>query len=254
MKALALILARAGSKGAPGKNWRPIAGRPCVSWTIDAAQNAMRSGAVARVAISTDGAELQRIGLDAGLDVIARPPALATDTATVDDAARHALTALNDHSLDAVVILYANVPVRPPGLIERCMELLDSSGADSVQSYQPVGKYHPWWTAVVSAPEQGGRVRPWQGDILNHGVYRRQDLPPAHIPDGAALVVTRRALMLELPGVTPGPHAFFGLDRRGVLNPEGSVIDIDTEADFARAEAALIATMQEPRPTQGISP
>lgn len=251
MKALALILARAGSKGAPGKNWRPIAGRPCVSWTIDAARQAMHSGAVARIAISTDGAELQRIGLDAGIAVIARPPALATDTATVDDAARHALMTLDDSSIDAIVILYANVPVRPPALIERCMELLAQSGADSVQSYQPVGKYHPWWTAVVSAPEQGARVRPWQGDTLNHGVYRRQDLPPAHIPDGGALVVTRRALLLELPGVAPGPHAFFGLDRRGLVNPEGSVIDIDTESDFALAEAALSATITDPRPAEG---
>lgn len=239
MNALALILARAGSKGAPGKNWRPIAGRPCVGWTFDAADEALRRGAISRIAISTDGAELQRIGLEAGISVVARPPELATDTATVDDAARHALRALDDPSLDTVVILYANVPVRPSGLIEQCVALMGRTGADSVQSYQPVGKYHPWWTAVVSDANSGGRVRPWEGDVLNHGVYRRQDLPPAHIPDGGALVVSRRALLLEIPGVPPGPHAFFGLDRRGVINPEGSVIDIDTEADFARAEAAL---------------
>lgn len=252
MKALALILARAGSKGAPGKNWRPIAGRPCVAWTIDAAHEAQRAGAVARIAISTDGAELQQIGLDAGIAVVARPRELATDTATVDDAARHALLALEDSSLDAVVILYANVPVRPAGLIERCVALMDSAVADSVQSYQPVGKYHPWWTAVVGDAAAGGRVHPWEGDVLNHGVYRRQDLPPAHIPDGGALVVSRRALMLEIPGVPPGPHAFFGLDRRGVVNPEGSVIDIDTEADFARAEAALRAASTPP--PGGIAP
>lgn len=241
MKALALILARAGSKGAPGKNWRPIAGRPCVAWTIDAARQAMESGDVAQIALSTDGAELQRIGLEAGLAVIARPSELASDTATVDDAARHALRTLDDDSIDAVAILYANVPVRPPALIERCVRLLRQTGADSVQSYQPVGKHHPWWMAVVAGVETGGRVRPWEGDVLNHGIYRRQDLPPAHLPDGGALVVSCRALMLRIPGVPPGPHAFFGLDRRGVINPEGAVIDIDTESDFTRAEIALAA-------------
>ncbi len=241
MKALALILARAGSKGAPGKNWRPIGGRPCVSWTIEAARHAMETGAVSRIAISTDGAELQQIGLEAGIDVIARPSELASDHATIDDAARHAVLALNDQSFDPIVILYANVPVRPRGLIERCVALMERTGADSVQSYQPVGKHHPWWTAVVSGNEHDGLVRPWEGEVLNHGIYRRQDLPPAHIPDGGALVVSRRSLMLETPGVPPGPHAFFGRDRRGVINPEGSVIDIDTEADCVLAEIALNA-------------
>ena len=75
--------------------------------------------------------------------------------------------------------------------------------------------------------------------MLNHGVFRRQDLPPAYIPDGGAIAVTRGALMLEVPGVAAGPHAFFGLDRRGVVTGEGEVIDIDHEADVVRAELAL---------------
>ena len=84
-----------------------------------------------------------------------------------------------------------------------------------------------------------GAVRPWQGDTLNGGVYRRQDLPPAHIPDGGVIALTVDALALRVPGVEPGPHAFFGLDRRAVLTPEGAVVDIDGAPDAARAEAAL---------------
>lgn len=240
MGALAIILARAGSKGAPGKNWRAIAGRPCVAWTIDAAREAMEAGALARVALSTDGAELQRIAFDAGIAVVARPHELADDEATVDDAVRHALGVLDDRAgFDPIVILYGNVPVRPPGLIERCLRLMERTGCDSVQSYQPVGRHHPWWTAVVGDESDGARVRAWEGETLNHGVYRRQNLPPAHFPDGGALVVSRRALMLEIEGVASGPHAFLGRDRRGVVNPEGSVVDIDTEMDLLVAEAAL---------------
>lgn len=236
MNALALILARGGSKGVPGKNLREIAGRPCLSWTISDALESRRAGAVQRVALSTDAAEMMRLALEAGIDVVQRPAELAGDTARVDDAARHALRALGDESIGLIVVLYGNVPVRPGGLIARAVQLARESGADSVQSYEPVGKHHPWWTAVVG-PDGG--VRPWEGDVLNHGVYRRQDLPAAHVPDGGVLVVTRRALELRIPGVEDGPHAFFGRDRRGLVNPEGSVIDIDREIDAALAEAAL---------------
>lgn len=241
IESLALILARAGSKGVPGKNLRAVAGRPCISWTIDAAKEALRAGAVARVALSADGESLQRHGIEAGIDVVARPAELASDSATVDAAARHAVLSLGYPRGPGgiVVILYGNVPVRPAGVIGRAVELLSRSGADSVQSYQPVGKHHPWWTAVVDQPT--GTVRPWEGDVLNHGVFRRQDLPPAHLPDGAVLAVTRRALCLEIAGVAPGPHAFLGRDRRGLVNPEGSVVDIDSEIDMAVAEAVLIA-------------
>ncbi len=161
----------------------------------------------------------------------------------VDAAARHALASL-DSSLRLssspslpIVLLYANVPVRPLDLIDRAIDLLVRSDADSVQSYAPVGKHHPWWIARVDAGD--GRVKPWEGDVLNHGVYRRQDLPPAFIPDGGVLVCTRRALTLQIPGVPSGPHAFFGLDRRGVLTREGEVVDIDSPIDLVVADAIL---------------
>lgn len=234
MKPLGLILARGGSKGVPGKNRVLVADRPCIAWTIDDARDSTR---LARIAVSTDDAEIQNLALQSGLDVIARPKELATDTARVDDAARHAVTTLNDDTLDPIVILYGNVPVRPPRLIDRAIEMLESTGADSVQSYAPVGKHHPWWTARVDG--ESGDVRPWEGDTLNHGVFRRQDLPPAHIPDGGVLVVTRRALFLQIEGATNGPHAFFGVKRRGVINTEGAVIDIDSPIDLIVADATL---------------
>lgn len=237
MTTIAIILARGGSKGVPGKNRRPVAGRPCIEWTIDAALEAREGGAVSRVALSTDDAALLSIALERGIETVRRPAALASDTAAVDEAARHAAGALSDaRRVDAVVLLYANVPVRPAGLIGRAVGLLRESRADSVQSYSPVGKHHPYWTAVVGCT---GEVRPWQGDVLNSGIYRRQDLPPAHVPDGGVLVVTRAALFHEIPGVPAGPHAFLGGERRGIVNPEGAVVDIDTEVDVIVADAIL---------------
>ena len=244
---LAIIIGRAGSKGLPGKNVREIAGRACVCWTID---DALAATHIDRVIVSTDSAPLAEIARTMGVDVVMRPAELARDDTPVDAAVRHAVAEADSLSPrgspprggqpplapENVVILYANVPIRPAGLIDRAVALLEETGADSVQSYAPVGKHHPLWTAVVG---ETGAVRPWQGDVLNAGIFRRQDLPPAHIPDGGVIAVTRAALFLEDADDPTGPHAFFGADRRGVLTRDGEVIDIDTEIDALVADAIL---------------
>lgn len=244
--AIAVILARAGSKGVPGKNIAPIAGKPCIAWTIE---YALACRGLPHVAVSTDDPRIADLvgSKFPGVKLVTRPAELASDTARVDDAARHAVTALESTLPElrtpqaAVVILYGNAPVRPKGLIDAALRLLP--GADSVQSYQPAEKNHPWWTARLDPSTN--EVRAWEGDVLNHGVFRRQDLPPAYIPDGGVLAVTRRALFLEVPGVPPGPHAFFGKTRRGIVSP-GPVIDIDTRIDAMVADAMLRETTVTP--------
>ncbi len=235
MNAIAIILARGGSKGVKGKNVTPIAGRRCIAWTIDAA---LAAAGVSRVIVSSDCPRALREAREHGVETIERPRDLASDTARIDDAARHAVSTAAPEAgpTQALVILYANVPVRPAGLIDRSLELLASSGCDSVQSYARVGKHHPWWTARVG---EDGRVGPWEGEVLNHGVFRRQDLPAAYIPDGGVIALTRTALFCEVPGVQAGPHAFFGRDRRGIINNEGDVIDIDSPIDVMVADAVL---------------
>lgn len=232
MSALAIILARAGSKGVPGKNVADIAGRPCIAWTID---DALAASGVSRVCVSSDDGRALDVARSMGVEVVARPAALAHDTATVDDAARHAFGALGE-AAGVVVVLYANVPVRPAGLIDRAVEILVATGADSVQSYAPVGKHHPWWTARVDGASGG--VSPWEGDVLNHGCFRRQDLPAAHVPDGGVIALTADALMLRA-GAPAGPHAFFGRDRRGVVTGEDEVVDIDSRVDLLVADALV---------------
>jgi CMP-N,N'-diacetyllegionaminic acid synthase len=238
--AVAIVLGRAGSKGVPGKNTRMLAGKPCAVWTIE---HALQTACVKHVVVSTDSPQLKAIAAAMDVQVVDRPDDLAGDTATVDDAARHTLEAINDEHAwttkpdTPVLVLYANVPVRPADLCERALARLDDSQCDSVQSYERVGKHHPWW--MVRLDEEAGCLSPWQGDLLNHGVHRRQDLPPAYLPDGGVIAVTRRSLMLEIEGVEAGPHAFFGVDRRGIVSGPGSVVDIDEEADFVRAGAML---------------
>lgn len=233
MNAVAVILARRGSKGVPGKNMALVGGRPCLAWTIDAAKASIT---VSRVLVSTDWSEAADLARQMGVEVVDRPDDLASDTATVDDAVRHAVAGM---ARAPIVVLYANVPVRPAGLIDRAVDVLTSSGADSVQSYAPVGKHHPWWTCRVDA--QSSHVTPWEGDRLFHSTYRRQDLPNAFIPDGGVTVVTMESLFLKLSGAPAGPHAFLGREsnRRGVLTREGDVIDIDTPIDLVVADVLL---------------
>ena len=235
MSALALILGRSGSKGVPGKNTAMLGGRQCVSWTMDHARSSRR---VTRVALSTDDASMQQLGVERGIDVVARPAALADDDSRVDDAARHAIETLC-WDRDPVVILYANVPIRPPGLIDAALDVLERTGCDSVQSFTPVGKHHPYWVSTIESGS--GRVRPWDGSTINHGVHRRQDLPSAYVPDGGVLACTLDALLLRLPGVPSGPHAFLGRDCRGITTQEGEVLDIDSPIDLLVADTMLRA-------------
>jgi CMP-N-acetylneuraminic acid synthetase len=196
-----------------------------IAWTI---QHARASQCVDRIVVSTDGESIAGAASAEGIEVIRRPPILATDTASVDAAVRHAVeTTQTDHRI--IVILYANVPVRPAGLIDRAITLLIESGADSVQSYESVGKRHPWWMTRL---DDAGRVVPWH----RNDVYRRQDLPPVHFPDGGVIALRRDALFTVEEGA---PHAFLGRDRRGIENGPGEVIDVDDEIDLLVAEAML---------------
>lgn len=231
MKILTVILARAGSKGLVGKNVLPVAGRPMLAWTIEHALNSSRSG---KVILSTDGQALAQIAEPMGVEVVWRSEETATDTATVDSAARQAVQAVEnqDHAVyDIVVILYGNIPVRPADLTDRAVSKLIESGCDSVQSVYPVEKLHPYWMKKLGGPT---------GDALlmyeDNDVFRRQDLPPVYMLNGGVIAVTRDSLFKVDP---EHPHAFLGEDRRAIVNAPEDVVDVDSRLDLRIAEAVL---------------
>jgi CMP-N-acetylneuraminic acid synthetase len=238
--ALAIVLARAGSKGLPHKNSLPLAGKPMARWTLD---HALFSSRVTRVAVSTDSPAVKQVALELGVEVVDRPPQLAHDAATVDDAARHAVLELEhrhargDRLCRHLVLLYANVPLRPDDLTDRALEKLAATGCDSVQSVCPVGKNHPYWMKRLEGP-QGDQLQMYEPN----NIYRRQDLPPVYMLDGGVIAVTRDALFTTRPGE---PHAFLGRDRRAVLTRPGEVVDVDDALDLAVAQALLTQKLAE---------
>ena len=232
MYTLAIILARAGSKGLPNKCVRPLLGRPLIEYTFDHALAAER---VDQVVLSTDSQPAKQLAKQRGIEVIDRPAELAIDTATVDDAARHALAqveAKRSRPVDYVVLLYGNIPVRADDLIDRAIEHLIATGADSVRSVAPVSKQHPDWLHRLDG-DRMSQYRP-------NSIYRRQDLDPLYYHDGAVAAVTRAALVAapRWPGDYQG---FLGNDRRALVQQPQDAVDIDTALDLHIAEAILQA-------------
>jgi len=231
MTTLAVIIARAGSKGLTNKNIRPLAGKPLVAWTIE---HAMASRRVDDCVLSSDGDTILDVGRSYNIHSYKRPPERSTDTATVDDAARHGVEcweAEHGRQCDYIALLYANVVLRPPDLTDRAITKLIETEADSVQTVYPVGKMHPLWMRKLSGPFQ---------DVLElyqpNEIYRRQDLPPVYMLNSGVLAVTRHNLF----NVDPAhPHNFLGEDRRAIVTRADDVVDIDDELDLIIAEAIM---------------
>src|SRR6185436_6736862 len=110
MTTVAVILARAGSRGLPDKCVLPLCGRPVLAYTISHAQ---QSKFVDSILLSTDSPKAAAIGAGAGVYIVDRPEELATDTATSQDATRHAVQVYEadvGERADVIIVLGGNVP------------------------------------------------------------------------------------------------------------------------------------------------
>ncbi|MFA5864641.1 MAG: acylneuraminate cytidylyltransferase family protein [Phycisphaerae bacterium] len=230
---LGVIIARSGSKGLPGKHTRMLLDKPLIGYTIESALN---SKSLDHIIVTSDDPKVQKIANDYdGVWVVGRPTDLADDKATVDSAARFGTDRAEElygFRAEVTVLLYGNIPIRPTGLIDMAVRHLLTSGGDSVQSYTPVGKHHPDWMVRL---ENDDRV------VLNckKAIYRRQDLTPMFIPNGAVLAIRRESLYRK-PEHAEDFHCFLGTDRRGIVGPDSDlIVDIDERRDLYMAEAIL---------------
>jgi CMP-N,N'-diacetyllegionaminic acid synthase len=233
MKSLGVILARAGSEGLRSKHLRDLLGKPVTEFTFDFAE---RSRSLTKTIVSTDCPTIRQMARLRGFEVIDRPPRLATSDASVQDAMLHAIESVTGFTPDALVVLYGNVPVRPPGVVDRALEMLDKTRCDSVRSFTSVGKWHPAWMCRL----EGNRAE----SLVPGSIHRRQDLSPLYLHDGAVVAVSRES-MLRGKDNPRDPHAFFGVDRRGIIVTPGSTVEIDALQDLYLAEAVLRGQAEE---------
>jgi CMP-N-acetylneuraminic acid synthetase len=224
MATVAIIPARGGSKGLPGKQLRLLGGRPMIAWTVRAACGARR---LDRVVVSTDDPAIGRAARRAGAEVpFLRPADLATDETPTLPVIEHAVAWLEarGEKVELVVTLQPTSPLRDASQIDAAVALLDESGARSAVTVAALGL-----PASVVGWLDGDRFVPSGLD----GDGRRQAAPPAARITGG-VYVTRRDLLREGRLLDERPAAL-------PVDP-ATAIDVDTEADLAAARRVLRAS------------
>jgi CMP-N,N'-diacetyllegionaminic acid synthase len=223
LRVLAVIPARAGSRGVRNKNIRELCGKPLLQYTADAA---LAAKGLTRTILTTESEEIAAVGRQCNLEVIYRPAELTRDETPMLPVVRHAMAVIESSGdvYDAVCLLQPTNPMRRAEDIDACIGLFERSEVDSVVTVLPVPSEHnPHW---VYFADQNGVLKLSTGE--NEPISRRQDLPAAWHREGS-VYVTRRSVLME-------ENSLYGKRLIGYpLDPDNSV-NVDTQADWERAE------------------
>lgn len=227
MKAVAFIFARGGSKGLPGKNIRPLGGKPLIAWSIEHALAVKR---IERIIVSTDSEEIAKVARAHGAEVpFMRPVELAGDKSPEWLAWRHAITFLLETSgslPDAMVSVPTTAPLRLPVDIESCLDQYEKGDADMVITVTDAHR-SPYFNMVkANADGTVGLVIPPQSAIV-----RRQDATVVYDMATVCYVANPKFVMTH--------NATFDGRVKAVHVPTERAIDIDTLLDFQIAESLL---------------
>ena len=226
-RVLGLITARAGSKGVPEKNVRPVGGVPLIAWSVRAARGAER---LDRVVVSTDGAAIAEAAREWGAEVpFLRPSELAQDVSSHIDCVLHALDWLEENEgyrPDAICLLQPTSPFRTATDIDAAIELSSETDADAVVSVHATHE-HPVFLQSLDAD---GRLVPYVKCDVDYP--RRQDLPEAYFVNGAIYVNSVESLRRD--------RTFYPADTRAYVMPVERSMQIDTPWDLFLAD--LVAT------------
>lgn len=141
---LAIIPARGGSKGVPGKNLRLIAGKPLLVWSIE---QALAVPSIRHVVVSTDDVEIAEVARRHGAEVpFMRPACLAEDGTPTEPVLEHALNwyAAQGETPDAIILLQPTSPCRHAETLVRAIKQFEAEGADSLLGV--CENQHFFWT------------------------------------------------------------------------------------------------------------
>jgi CMP-N,N'-diacetyllegionaminic acid synthase len=227
MKILAIIPARSGSKGVPGKNTKLLGGKPLLAYTIE---KALASRYITELMLTTDSEEIAKVGKVCGIAVpFLRPAHLATDTASSIEVVQHVLDYYETQGkvFDVICLLQPTSPFRPDGMIDQAIETFMAKQTDALVSVLPVPhEYNPHW---VFESQENGILHIATGERTI--IKRRQDLPPAFFRDGAIYITKTQAIR---------EGSFLGNSLSFIESNPDFYVNIDTMEDWTRAEEKMV--------------
>ena len=227
MKILALIPARGGSKGVPGKNIKLLNGKPLLAYT---AEVALKSTYFNEVIISTEDEQIIEVAKNLGIKVpFVRPMELAQDNTPTIDVIIHTLQWYENQniSFDAVCLLQVTTPFRTVEFLNKAIEKFIEKDSDSLVSVQKVPhEYNPHWTFEVNS-KGNLKIATGESEIIK----RRQELPVAYHRDGS-IYITKVKVLLQNKSLYGDTTAFVESDSESYVN-------IDTIEDWVKAEAII---------------
>lgn len=212
MNVVAVIPARGGSKGIPGKNLRRVGGVPLI---VRAVMSALGQPAIDRVIVTTDDQAIAAAALAAGARIVVRPSAIAHDEASSESALLHVLDQL-DEPADVLVFLQATSPFIDAAALTDAIERVHSGVNDVV--FSAVETFEFLWTADADGVNHDPAHRP-----------RRQDRD-AHFRETGAFYV------MDAAGFAASMHRFFGRVGLAIVDQK-TAIEIDTFSDLELASA-----------------
>ena len=227
MNLFTVIPARGGSKSFPKKNIQLLNGKPLVQYSIEYSLNC---SLVVDTIVSTDSEEIAGIARSCGVKVpFIRPEGLAQDDTPDYPVIRHALDTLedqNDEKIDVIVLLRPTSPLRPRGLIERGVDLLNRlPEATSVRSVT-ISKEHPYRQWMISGEYMAG----YETGVFEPYNLPRQKLPKSYFQTGDLEIVRRSTLM---DGSISGEKVV------PLIIEHSEMLDIDKPSDLKCAEKII---------------
>jgi CMP-N-acetylneuraminic acid synthetase len=232
-KVLAIIPARGGSKGLPGKNIKELCGKPVVAWSIE---QTLKSKYVDNVFVSTDSEEIAKIAKEFGANVpFLRPAKLAADDSPTSDAILHVLEQLSmkGKSYDYVALLEPTSPLRKSNDIDDAISMIvQNTDTDCLVS---VGKVHMEHPMIVKKIDAKGFAAPYISNIAK--IHQRQQTDKAYFPYGVIYISKVSEFKKNRTFYTEKTMPYF-IER-------WQNYEIDDELDFMIIEQIMKIKMEE---------
>ena len=216
----------------PGKNIKPLLGKPLIAYTIEAAK---KSGVFDRILLSTDDPKIAEVAKQYGCEVpFMRPAEFATDNASHMDVVLHAVNWLQTNQgyrPDYVMILQPTSPMRQARHIKDCVELIIKTGADSVFSVAKLPEEFSQYKAMLI--DKDGHLKLTTGEPIYKRVARRQEIVPNYYSAGLVYLFRTELLFNK-----DNPN-FYGDKVIPYIVEDKYAVDINTPQDWQKAEEIM---------------